>query len=115
MMHTFWGFTVMSFLYLRMFVCVRYLPSPSLVDVRALACGAGWGRLGERSRVQDPLGPSVHCGLATKKPLVKILQFYSSHPNGIVKSEIKKGGRDRKTHRISGLEAIPEIGILFSV
>lgn len=34
--------------------------SPGLVDVRALAGGAGGGRLGQGSRVQDPLWPSVH-------------------------------------------------------
>lgn len=48
-------------------MCVRDLPSPGLVDVRALAGGAGWGRLGERSRVQDPLRSSVHCCLLAKK------------------------------------------------
>lgn len=34
--------------------------SPCLVDVCALAGWTGRGRLGERSRVQDPLRPSVH-------------------------------------------------------
>lgn len=42
--------------------------SPGLVDVRALAGGAGRGRLGQGARVQDPLGPSVHRRLVAKQP-----------------------------------------------
>ena len=41
--------------------------SPCLVDVCPLAGGAGGGRLGERARVQDPLGPSVHSGLGRQR------------------------------------------------
>lgn len=43
-----------------MFTRVDAPSSPGLVDVRALAGGAGRGRLGERSRVQDPLRSGVH-------------------------------------------------------
>lgn len=37
----------------------REASSPGLVDVCALAGGTSGGRLGQRSRVQDPLWPSV--------------------------------------------------------
>lgn len=40
-----------------------HVASPGLVDVRALAGGAGGRRLRQGARVQDPLGPSVHGGL----------------------------------------------------
>ena len=46
--------------YLEIHVCETHVPSPGLMNVRALAGGTGWSRLGERARVQDPLGSSVH-------------------------------------------------------
>lgn len=54
-------------MYVGIRVCVCVCCSPGLVDVRALAGGAGRGRLGERSRVQDPLRPSVHGRLGGEK------------------------------------------------
>ena len=59
--------------YLDVHMCVRELPLPSLVDVRALASGAGRSRLGEGSRVQDPLRPGVHRCLSTEKLKVNSL------------------------------------------
>lgn len=73
---------LLSFLYVKVGLCVRAASSPSLVDVRALAGGTGRGRLGERSRVQDPLRTSVHCCLMRKKPRLTHLSHSKSAITG---------------------------------
>lgn len=47
-------------------VCASGVPSPRLVDVRALTGGAGRRRLRERPRVQDSLRSGVHRRLGRK-------------------------------------------------